>query len=292
MRRLLQIAGKISVQLLAFAGLGLFVIAAIKLSNRGGEWLAPAGSPTGSGDAGEHFEDAPPGDDRQLVILDPGHGGRDGGTVAGGALEKALNLDTAERVARHLEAGGVRVMFTRDDDRTLELSERARLSNRTPAALFVSIHQNAVAGGRSANGVETYYSHPKPSSVLRPQRSLFEVRNGESFIDRRGEEFARSVQSAVCDATGANDRGIKNKNLAVTRWVSCPAILVECGFLSNPAESKKLQSESYRETISRGIADGVLAFLKQRESDPLLGVSFPDRVATSELADIPLPAGG
>ena len=292
MRRLIQLLAKTTVQILAFAGLALFVLAVLKLSPFGGGWWrGDGGAPTET--AAPADEVAPPEEDtRQVVVLDAGHGGRDGGTVAGGALEKALNLDMVKRVARHLDKAGLRVVFTREDDQTLPLSERARISNRTPEALFVSIHQNAVAGSRSANGIETYYSHPKSSSVMRPQRELFGARSDETFIDRRGEELARLIQSAVCGATGATDRGIKNKNLAVTRWVSCPAVLVECGFLSNPAEAAKLAREDYREILSKGIAGGIAAFLDERERDPLFGVSFPDRAATSELADIPLPPGG
>ena len=290
MRRLLEILGKALVQCLAFAGLALFVVAAVKLSG----FADRVGSPFSAKqkDTPEELSEPEPVDNRQLVIIDPGHGGRDGGTIAGGALEKALNLDTAKRVARHLEAGGVRVAFTREDDSTLELNERARMSNKTPAALFVSIHQNAVAANRAPNGIETYYTYPKPSSVMRAQRALFDAKDGETFVDRRGEELARRIQQAACSATGASDRGIKNRNFVVTRYVSAPAVLIECGFLSNPAENAKLRNESYREKLSQGIAKGLLEYLNERETDPMLGVSFPDRVVTSELADIPVPAGG
>ena len=73
------------------------------------------------------------------------------------------------------------------------------------------------------------------------------------------------------------DRGIKNRGMVVTRGVSCPAVLVECGFLSHPGERKKLLDDNYRETMSAGIADGILAYLRLVEEAPLAGLSFPDR---------------
>ena len=92
--------------------------------------------------------------------------------------------------------------------------------------------------------------------------------------------------AALCEATGAADRGIKYHRFAVTRWVSIPAVLVECGFLSNSAERAKLLRESYRDKISKGIASGVLEYLAMVEAEPTLGVSFPDRASQPELAEI------
>jgi N-acetylmuramoyl-L-alanine amidase len=288
----LQILGKTAVQTLAFGGLALFAVAAGKLSTRSGDFSLPSGSfASHAKNSDSQPREQEETDPRPIVILDPGHGGKDGGTVAGGALEKALNLDTSLRVANLLENNGVRVLFTRDDDSFVELNDRAREANRRPNAVFVSIHHNA-SDSKTPSGIETYYSYPKPSSVQRPQRELFAAKQNEPFIDRRGEELARRIQTKICDATNASDRGIKNHPFAVTRWVSGPAVLVECGFLSNPAECAKLRTDAYRDKLASGIANGLLEYLQDLANDPMVGVSFPDRVTRPELADIPTEPEG
>ncbi len=228
-------------------------------------------------------------DPRPLVILDPGHGGSDPGTHRGPVFERALNFDTARRVARMLEEGGARVLFTREEDEGPTVGERAAFANRYPWALFVSIHHNGFTT-EVPRGVETYFSDPKASATVAAQRKRFGLSSRERFVDQRSEALAASVQESVCAATGAVDRGLKNGSrvarLGLVRLVSCPAVLVECGFISNPAERLKLQDPNYREKVSRGIADGVLGYLNSVESDPLFGVTLPDRATSSELADI------
>ena len=210
---------------------------------------------------------------RRVVVLDPGHGGTDGGTVAGKSLEKQLNLDASHRVAKRLKAAGYRVVFTREDDKYLTLAKRAEIANRFPGAIFVSIHHNAstVSGPR---GVETYFTGVKPSSVRGIQRRRFGLDSKDRFSDSRGELLAKHIQKTFCIATGADDRGIKDRPLAVTRQVSCPAVLVECGFLSNPTERKKLGSNSYRDKMSAGIASGIVDFLNEVKSDAYYGVTI------------------
>lgn len=223
-------------------------------------------------------QDLEAGNSRPIVVLDPGHGGRDGGTIAGGALEKKLNLDAAKRVAKRLQRAGVRVVFTRADDSYISLAGRAAIANRYPSGLFVSIHHNASTIAQPS-GVETYYTVAKSGAAESVQRRLFKAKVGERFVDRRGELLAIEIQDAFTLATGAVDRGIKNHTLVVTRMVTGPAVLVECGFLSNTAERKNLQSETYRDRMSAGIAGGVMRYLNEVESQPQFGVSFPGRVA-------------
>lgn len=283
-----QTARNFAAQCLAFGGLGLFAYSAHHVSQNGElpdlpDFAIPL---IGGGGVEETAPvDVEVADHRQLVILDPGHGGSQPGTVAGGNLEKELNLDTAQRVAALLRKQDIRVEFTREDDRNLKLNERAVIANKRPAALFVSIHHNANRLSQP-HGAEVHYTFPKPSSVARSQRLLFAVDDGEEFVDRRSETLAFEIQRELCAASGANDRGIKNGMLAMTRWVSAPAVLVECGFLSNPTESQKLSTSSYRDKVSKGIANGIVAYLKKRSDDVMLGVSFPDRQARSELAEL------
>lgn len=212
-------------------------------------------------------------DTRPVVIIDPGHGGSDGGTVAGGALEKKLNLEVANLVGKKLTQAQVNVKFTRDSDLKVNLSERSKLANEHPGALFVSIHHNAstVPG---AHGVEIYYAQSKPDSVMLSQRQYFKLGKNDSFSDHRGKLLAGHVQYLLCSMTGAKDRGIRDSRLAMTRWVSCPSILIECGFLSNAKECSNLRSSAYREKMSSGIAAGVLKYLKMVDADPYYGTSI------------------
>ncbi len=311
MNRLIQVARVLLVNVLAVAGLLLFGMSVMRLSKAedevlriDSEWVnlsvkrgvvdgvtvpSPESSPPDDGGrAVVHSRPVEPLapvptveiDRRRVVILDPGHGGRDGGTIAGGALEKRLNLDAANRVARRLRRAGVRVVFTRDDDTYVSLAGRVAIANRYPGAIFVSIHHNASTDPQP-RGFETYYTMEKAGMVLAPQRRLFGARPGERFVDRRSKLLATEIQGAFALATGAVDRGIKDRSLVVTRMVSCPAVLVECGFLSNPTELKNLQGENYREKMSAGVAGGIMKYLNKVRAVPALGVFFPDRPAPS-----------
>jgi N-acetylmuramoyl-L-alanine amidase len=212
-------------------------------------------------------------DTRPVVIIDPGHGGSDGGTVAGGALEKELNLQVGNLVGMKLTKAQVNVQFTRDSDLKVNLSERSNLANEYPGALFVSIHHNA-STAPEAHGVEIYYAQSKPDSVMVSQRQYFKLGKNDSFSDDRGKLLAGHVQYLLCSMTGAKDRGIRDSRLAMTRWVSCPSILIECGFLSNAKECSNLISSAYREKMSTGIAGGVLKYLKMVDADPYYGTSI------------------
>ena len=212
-------------------------------------------------------------DMRPVVIIDPGHGGSDGGTVAGGALEKELNLKVANLVGSKLTQARVNVKFTRGSDLKVNLSERSKLANEHPGALFVSIHHNA-STVPEAHGVEIYYALSKPDSVMLSQRQFFKLGKNDFFADHRGKLLAGHVQHLLCSMTGAKDRGIRDSRLAMTRWVSCPSILIECGFLSNVTECSNLCSSSYREKMSAGIAAGVLKYLKMVDADPYYGINI------------------
>ena len=208
---------------------------------------------------------------RAIVVLDAGHGGADGGTVAGASLEKDLNMKVVHLVADQLRDERIRVVYTRQGDATQSLRNRVTVANGYPVALFVSIHHNA-STSEKPEGFETFYTHPKPSSVLNEQRKIFEVKKGDKFIDRRGELLASAIQTSSCNATRAVDRGIKNSNMVLTRLVSCPAVLVECGFLSNPRERGRLKDGNYRARLSAGISGGILSFLESVEQDPFYGI--------------------
>ena len=210
---------------------------------------------------------------KPLVILDPGHGGKDGGTVSGEVLEKNLNLLLVKKIANELKRYQIIVVTTRSVDEMVGLSDRALIANKYPNAIFVSIHHNA-ATLNSAKGIETYYSNKKPKSLKIEQMRLLKIKDGEAFVDNRSKMLAKLLHSSVCQVTDAADRGIRDRSLAMTRWVSCPSVLIECGFLTNPEEKLDLLSESYRDALSRGVTDGILKYFSEVNNDSYYGVSF------------------
>ena len=210
---------------------------------------------------------------KPLVILDPGHGGKDGGTVSGDVLEKNLNLLLVKKIANELKRYQISVVTTRSVDEMVGLSDRALIANKYPNAIFVSIHHNA-ATLNSAKGIETYYSNQKPKSLKIEQMHLLKIKEGEAFVDNRSKMLAKLLHSSVCQVTDAADRGVRDRSLAMTRWVSCPSVLIECGFLTNPEEKLDLLSESYRDALSRGVADGILKYFSEVNNDSYYGVTF------------------
>ena len=171
------------------------------------------------------------------VIIDPGHGGHDGGAVSGHAVEKALTLDTCMRFAGELRRLGVPYVFTRSMDQFVALSTRRNASQRYRRSVFVSIHFNA-SPNKSAHGIETFY------------------RSAES------RELASLVQASLIRQTGAVNRGVKSRGFTViTNNRAQASILVEGGFLTNPMERRRCMDPAYRQRLARAIAEGVVQAL-------------------------------
>lgn len=229
------------------------------------------------------------------VVVDPGHGGGDSGAVSQGVVEKDLNLDVGRRIAQCLTARGITVRLTREDDHFISLEERVRTGNAQPGAVFVSIHFNDASGdGRvamnRASGIETFYTENKAMSASAGGwmwASLFgagakadpvAARDVALWSAREGATLARSIQGALVASTAATDRGIKERALYVTRRVRGPAVLVEGGFVSHPAEAKLLGDPAYRQKLADAIADGIVKYLDGASRQPV-----PAAVLTASL---------
>lgn len=172
------------------------------------------------------------------VILDAGHGGHDRGAAIGYVFEKHLALDTARRVEQLLRAQGLKVIMTRSTDVFIPLEGRSSKGNSVRNAIFVSIHYNYSRGG-SGHGLETYWCHE----------------------DSRG--LAGYIQAYLIQQTRLTNRGVKHANYHVIRETKRnPAVLVECGFVSNSGERAGMMAGQYRERIAEGIAKGILGFKK------------------------------
>jgi N-acetylmuramoyl-L-alanine amidase len=174
-----------------------------------------------------------------VVVIDPGHGGIDRGGMPDQRLpEKPYTLDVAKRLARILDGTDeIKVVLTRTGDYFVPLPWRTAIANREVGhrAVFVSIHFNS-SWRHGAYGIETYYNNP------------------------RGYRLAVLIHPRVIQALGSNDRGIRHRGYFVLRRNRLPAVLVECGFLTNPAEASRIIDSSYRERIARAIAAGIVRY--------------------------------
>ena len=180
---------------------------------------------------------------RGVIIVDPGHGGRDVGAVGNGIFESNVVLAISLKVGRILQEMGYTVVYTRTDNTEVELQPRVDLAQRVNANVFVSIHANSLeARLKSVNGVETYYA---PGATL-------------------SGRLASYVHNQIINLTRANDRGVRSARFHVIRRTSMPSILVETGFVTNPQESANLNNPDYQERMALAIARGVDQFLKSR----------------------------
>lgn len=199
-----------------------------------------------------------------LVVLDPGHGGSDrGAPIPGSALgEKHLTLELARNVRDILARYQVRVVLTREDDSQVSLEERLRTAAAWKADLFVSLHFNSAAGA-AASGVETYFLAPagfQSTAATSAGKNDGIVHSGNRH-DAANMVLGYSIQRALLKHIRADDRGVRRARFVTLRDAPCSAALVEGGFLSNPAERKKLLTRSYRDDIARGVSEGIMAYL-------------------------------
>ena len=219
-----------------------------------------------------------------LVVLDPGHGGEKEGAIGPrGVREKDLTLAIARRTAAWLRREGARVVLTRTRDVGVALAQRAALANAAHADLFVSIHLNAMPGpsGAVTRGVETYFLSADASDASASAVAARENADrlaGEPDVDTgdpvagilrdladtdalaESSRLAYAVQEQLVSALGAADRGVKQAPFYVLAGARMPAVLIEVGFLSNGAETRKLLAPEYQQQVARAIADGVLAW--------------------------------
>ncbi len=173
----------------------------------------------------------------KTICIDPGHGGADPGAVNGKYHEADAALAIALIIGDTLKNWGYQVVYTRTENTTLKLSDRTNTANNAGADLFVSIHLNSFSDA-TANGIETLV-HGNAAPLAK--------------------ELAKTVQEALCGATGWKDRGVQVRNdLYVLKHTRMPAILVETGFISNPEECAKLfDTENWQKMIALQIANAI-----------------------------------
>src|SRR5881398_2927671 len=186
------------------------------------------------------------------VVIDAGHGGHDRGGIPGQRIaEKVMTLDVAQRLRNVLQASGYRVVMTRDSDVFVPLGTRVAIANSYRNAIFVCVHFNAT-NRMGASGIETY------------------------FYSRDSLPLASAIHHFVVGGAPSENRGVRRRGYYVLRKTNIPAVLVECGFLTNPTEGAYAQTASYRQKLAEEIAAGV------RGRNSVGGALSTTRVATSE----------
>ncbi|MGC1192315.1 MAG: N-acetylmuramoyl-L-alanine amidase [Candidatus Binatus sp.] len=216
-----------------------------------------------------------------LVMIDPGHGGYDPGTESSaGTAEKTLALQIATRLKAALEARGIRAEMTRSSDVFISLAERTRIANSASADLFVSIHLNS-SPNTETTGIEVYYLNnttdratirlarmengggdgygaPDASNlnyILTDLRQNYKASEAASLAKMIDAQTVADLDSGL--GMNVNALGAKMGPFFVLVGAHMPAVLVECGFMSNPAEAARLESPSYQDLLARGIATSV-----------------------------------
>ena len=167
------------------------------------------------------------------VVLDAGHGGHDSGTTSRYAgREKDATLDVVMRLRPKVQSAGFKTVMTRSNDTFIPLDTRAAISNRQSNVIFVSVHFNDTRRS-SIRGTEVYYNSQCSAGI------------------------ASNILNQITEIPGASSRGIRTANYRVLRKAQYPAVLVECGYFSNPVEGRRCGSGAYREQLAEAIARGI-----------------------------------
>ena len=194
----------------------------------------------------------------ETVVLDPGHGCTDIGTANRWGEEKAFALDVALIARTQLERAGFNVEMTRSGDVGLSLEDRVEFANRFTNAVFVSIHFNAGTGGA---GVESYALPPEgvPSTLSGGHHAATSDTQPDNGNAQDGQNVAltAAVHASVLSRVSAQDRGVRHARFKILRNVKIPAVLLEGGFLNDPAEGQRIATAQYRQQLGTAIAQGV-----------------------------------
>ncbi len=221
------------------------------------------------------------------IVIDAGHGGRDPGAVAHGLREKDVTLAVAKKLGEYVRAHlGINVLFTREDDRFIELKDRGKFANANGGKLFVSIHVNSASNAR-AHGTETFFLGTHRSEAARntmerensvvqfesdpdqykqmDEESLIRMELTQSAYMRKSEELSSLIEEQFADRVGRRSRGVKQAGFYVLWGASMPAVLVELGFLTNRSEAEFLRSESGQAYMASAIFRAIREYKLQYE---------------------------
>jgi len=245
------------------------------------------------------------------IVIDPGHGGHDTGTIGPtGLMEKDLCLDVALRLGKIIEQRlpGANVIYTRSDDTFVPLEERTNIANQAKADLFISIHANS-SHDSGARGIETYYLNMKGSAEAMEvasrenataQEGVHDLENLVKKIAQtekidESKEFAQDIQDSLAkriqnqkNAKNIKNRGVRKAPFVVLIGADMPSILTEISFLSNPSDEKLLKQPEQRQRVAEGLFQGISSYLQNMNSMTvnLPGKKLPGQPVSSATASV------
>ncbi|MCZ6132339.1 N-acetylmuramoyl-L-alanine amidase [Campylobacter ureolyticus] len=224
---------------------------------------------------------------QRTIVIDPGHGGKDSGAIGNGLKEKDLVLKISQFLGDELKSMGYKVLFTRNKDVFINLKDRTAFANKKNADMFISIHINAgpkTKSGSSLSGVETFFLSPARSERSKNAAALenkgdiedmnhFSQETYLNFLNREkiiaSNKVAIDIQKHMLNKVQGKykvkDGGVREAPFWVLVGATMPAILVECGYISNKNDSKNLANRVYQKLIAEGIANGVDAYFLKNE---------------------------
>jgi N-acetylmuramoyl-L-alanine amidase len=209
----------------------------------------------------------------RTICLDPGHGGRDKGEIAGENYEKKYTLLLAQSLEKLLEADGFKVVLTRTNDVYVDLQERPALAARAGADLFISLHYNSGPG--SLHGVEV---HCLPPAGMKSSNAGGGLGDEPAYPgnaeDAHNVLLAYHVLKSIA-ALPMEDIGVKREHYMVLKEARMPAILIEGGFMTDARDAKNIYDADFRQRMARSIADGILAYKKTVEEPEVSAVRGP-----------------
>jgi N-acetylmuramoyl-L-alanine amidase len=249
----------------------------------------------------------------KTVVIDPGHGGHDPGATVDGIQEKNIVLDVGLRLGNKIksEYPGINVVYTRSKDIFIPLHVRAAIANRNKADLFISLHANCVSES-SARGTETFtlglYNSIENLEVAKKENAVilleedyttnyegFNPNETESYImfenmqseyQAQSIDLASRIQEAFTNRVRLTDRGVKQAGFLVLRQTTMPGVLVEMGFISNPAERKLLTSEAGKEKIAQSVFEAFSNYKKNIDRKSRFTAMTPGGTPDSMQADM------
>ena len=251
-----------------------------------------------------------------VIVIDPGHGGRDSGAPGLISKEKDINLSIALKTAKYIRENikDVTVVLTRNDDSTVDLYERPKIANRNNADLFISIHTNSTNGSKSVIGAETWImglaSSEENLEVAMKENEViyleddfstkyqgFDPKSPESYIiftltqnvyQEQSINLASKVQTQFAEKVNRKDRGVKQAGFLVLYKTAMPSILIETGFISNPMEEKYLNSEQGQDYLASAIFRACREYMT--EVDARSGIKVDQVAASSTPSTLKKPA--
>lgn len=214
----------------------------------------------------------------KTVVIDPGHGGHDPGTVTDYAREANVALMVAGKLAGELRQRGLEVKLTREVNQHVSDQLRLDMANHTPDALFISLHVNS--GRSDTSGIETYTVAPAPPG---------ETGCPANEHDAANAALAVALQSALIAKAGAKDGGCRRAHYSLLSSLRCPAALVELGYATNQGEAERLNTEEYQSKLALALADGIFAFAAVMNPETQLKALPPPPPPPAEPAKVEPP---